>query len=284
LRPTFAVKYRHSFHAGNFADIHKHVTLLALLGSLKRKDKGFAYFETHAGRGVYELSPNSPEATEGSGRFSGGEYQADELRNFAALLSQYRASTHQPRAYPGSPAIAAHELRPQDRAVLSEIIPTEARLLERELRIHSRMRVERADGFERLRAWLPPSERRGLIFIDPPYEESRQDFDRVTAAVVDALQRFSTGVYAAWYPIKDEREVRAWLDGFALAVGAETLASEIWLYPRDSKVALNGSGLLIVNPPFQLSERMRIWLPELQARLDVGHPGGTSVTTLIRPT
>ena len=278
------MKYRHSFHAGNFADIHKHVTLLALLTSLKRKEKGFAYFETHAGRGAYDLSHPSPEAAGGSGRFSAGEYRADELRNFAALLADVRASRNQARAYPGSPLIAAHELRPQDRAVLSEILPAEARLLERELEAHPRMRVERADGFERLRAWLPPTERRGLVLIDPPYEESGTDFERVTAAIVDALQRFSTGIYAAWYPIKAEREVRAWHDTFAHAVGCETLASELWVYPRDSKVALNGSGMLIVNPPYQLSERMQIWLPQLQARLDTGHPGGTSVKSLTRPT
>lgn len=278
------MKYRHSFHAGNFADIHKHVTLLALLTSLKRKEKGFAYFETHAGRGAYDLSHPSPEAAGGSGRFSAGEYRADELRNFAALLADVRASRNQARAYPGSPLIAAHELRPQDRAVLSEILPAEARLLERELEAYPRIRVERADGFERLRAWLPPTERRGLVLIDPPYEESGADFERVTAAIVDALQRFSTGIYAAWYPIKAEREVRAWHDTFAHAVGCETLASELWVYPRDSKVALNGSGMLIVNPPYQLSERMQIWLPQLQARLDTGHPGGTSVKSLTRPT
>jgi 23S rRNA (adenine2030-N6)-methyltransferase len=275
------VKYRHSFHAGNFADIHKHVTLLALLASLKRKEKGFAYFETHAGRGAYDLSHQSVEAAEGSGRFSTGEYRAPELQNFAALLAQFRAGRNQARAYPGSPAIAAYELRSQDRGILSELIPTEARLLERELEVNPRLRVERAEGFERLRAWLPPTERRGLIFIDPPYEESGADFERATSAIVDALQRFSTGVYAAWYPIKDEREVRAWHDTFARAVRAETLVSEMWLYPRDSKVALNGSGMLIVNPPYQLAERMAVWLPELQAQLDTGHPGGTSVTNLI---
>ena len=274
------MKYRHSFHAGNFADIHKHVTLLALLTSLKRKEKGFAYFETHAGRGAYDLSHQSVEAAEGSGRFSTGEYRAQELQNFAALLAQFRAGRNQARAYPGSPAIAAHELRSQDRGILSELIATEARLLERELEVNPRLRVERADGFERLRAWLPPTERRGLILIDPPYEESGADFERATSAIVDALQRFSTGIYAAWYPIKDEREVRAWHDTFARAVSAETLVSEMWLYPRDSKVALNGSGMLIVNPPYQLAERMAVWLPELQAQLDTGHPGGTSVTNL----
>lgn len=278
------MKYRHTFHAGNFADVHKHVTLLALLHALKRKDKAFAYFETHAGRGAYELSQQSAEAVEGRGRFDQGDYHADELRDFAALTADFRSHRTQTRAYPGSPVIAALQLRPQDRGVVSEIVPAEERILEREIQFNPRMRVERADGFERLRAWLPPPERRGLIFIDPPYEESRQDFDRVTAAIVDALHRFSTGVYAAWYPIKDEREVRAWLDGFARAVSTEAIAGELWLYPRDSKVALNGSGMLIVNPPYQLAERMELWLPELRAQLDVGHPGGTRITKLHRPT
>jgi 23S rRNA (adenine2030-N6)-methyltransferase len=277
------MKYRHTFHAGNFADIHKHVTLLALLAALQRKEKGFAYLETHAGRGAYELSLQSDEAVKGRGRFDAGEYQAQELRNFATLIDGFRSSRSQTRAYPGSPVIAALQLRAQDRGVVSEILPAEGRLLERELEVYSRMRVEQADGFERLRAWLPPSERRGLIFIDPPYEESREDFERVTAAIADGLLRFSTGVYVAWYPIKDEREVRAWHDGFSRAVDAETLVSELWLYPKDSKVALNGSGMLIVNPPYQLAERMEVWLPELRARLDVGHPGGTNVTQLARP-
>ncbi len=277
------MKYRHTFHAGNFADVHKHVTLLALLNALERKDKGFAYLETHGGRGAYELSQQSAEAVEGRGRFDQGDYHADELRDFAALTASFRSHRTQTRAYPGSPTIAALRLRPQDRGVVSEIVPAEERILEREVGFNPRMRVERADGFERLRAWLPPPERRGLIFIDPPYEESRRDFDRVTAAIVDALQRFSTGVYAAWYPIKDEREVRAWLDGFARAVGCEAIAGELWLYPRDSKVALNGSGMLIVNPPYQLEQRMEVWLPELQAQLDVGHPGGTRITKLTRP-
>jgi 23S rRNA (adenine2030-N6)-methyltransferase len=276
------MKYRHSFHAGNFADIHKHVTLLALLAALRRKDKGFAYFETHAGRGSYDLSNPTPEAAGGAGRFAAGEFQAEELQKFAALLTEFRASGHSPHAYPGSPLIAAHELRPQDRGIVCELLPPEARLVERELQAHRTLRVERGDGFERLRAWLPPKERRGLVLIDPPYEESRQDFERVTATIADALQRFATGVYVAWYPIKDERDVSTWHDEFARRIPAETLLSELWLYPRDSKVALNGSGMLIVNPPYQLDERMCIWLPELQSRLDVGHPGGTRVTRLTR--
>jgi 23S rRNA (adenine2030-N6)-methyltransferase len=273
------VKYRHSFHAGNFADVHKHVTLLALLSSLKRKDKGFAYLETHAGRGAYDLSKPA-ESAGGIGRFMATQHHAQELTAYAQLITDFRAARNQSRAYPGSPLIAAQTLRQQDRAILSEVVPSEVRLLERELDGNPRMRVERGDGFERLRAWLPPEERRGLIFIDPPYEETRHDFERVTAAVADALHRFTTGIVAAWYPIKDERETRAWHAAFARAVGAETLVSEMWLYPRDSQVALNGSGLLIVNPPYLLDEHMGTWLPELRNHLDSGHAGGTRITKL----
>ena len=273
------MKYRHDFHAGNFADIHKHVTLVALLNALKRKDKGFAYFETHAGRGAYDLSRSTPETKLGVGRFSGGEYQSEELRNFAAALQDFRLAQKNPRAYPGSPALAAGALRAQDRAILSEIVPAEASALQRGLAQHSNMRIECQDGFERLRAWLPPRERRGLILIDPPYEE-REDFSRVMSAVTAALQRFGTGVCVAWYPIKDERTIQAWHEACARVLGREAIASELWLYPRDSVVALNGSGILIVNPPFLIEERMQTWLPELYARLDVGSGGGYRVVRL----
>ncbi len=276
------MKYRHSFHAGNFADIHKHVTLLSLLSALKRKEKGFAYFETHAGRGGYNLQ-GTAESAGGADRLGESEWHAEELRSFADLVERFRAARHQPHAYPGSPLIAAQALRAQDRAILSELVPTEARLLERELEDYPRMRVERANGFEQLRAWLPPKERRGLILIDPPYEETRQDFQRVIASIADALQRFPTGICAAWYPIKDDREVRAWHEAFARAISTETLISELWLFPRDSKVALNGSGMLIVNPPYRLAERMQTWLPELQSRLDVGHAGGSDLRMLTHP-
>ncbi|HUI61097.1 MAG TPA: 23S rRNA (adenine(2030)-N(6))-methyltransferase RlmJ [Steroidobacteraceae bacterium] len=277
------MKYRHSYHAGNFADVHKHVTLLALLALLKRKEKAFAYLETHAGRGVYDLAHAAKEAAGGADAFADGHYQSEELRHYADRLAEFRSSRHRPRAYPGSPLLAAQELRPQDRAILCELLAAEAHRLERELEGNPRCRVEQGDGFERLRAWLPPPERRGLILIDPPYEDSKRDFERVTAAVSDALRRFSTAIIAAWYPIKDERDTRHWQQAFARAVAAETLVSELWLYPRDSQVALNGSGLLIVNPPWPLQERMQAWLPELQARLDAGHAGGTSVTKLTRP-
>ena len=274
------MKYRHSFHAGNFADVHKHVTLLALLAALRRKDKGFLYFETHSGRGAYDLSQGGTEAEGGVARFSTTATSAEELQKYSAVLEAFRAQQRNRRAYPGSPLCAAHELRPQDRAVLVELQPPEARALELAVAGNPRIRVEQGDGFERLRAWLPPTERRGLTFLDPPYEETSQDFERVGQAIKEALRRFHTGVIAAWYPIKDEREIAVWHAGLAREIECETLVSELWLYPRDSRVGLNGSGLLIVNPPYLLAERMRVWLPELQAQLDTGEAGGTSIRSL----
>lgn len=275
------MKYRHSYHAGNFADVHKHVTVLALLSALQRKDKGFLYLETHAGRGAYDLSGAS-EAEAGVARLNITPNSAEELQRYASDLAEYRTQHRNPRAYPGSPLLAARQLRPQDRAVFIEFLQPEARVLEHALKDTARTRVEQGNGFDRLRAWLPPPERRGLTLIDPPYEETSRDFERVGAAITEALRRFQTGVIAAWYPIKDEREVCAWQTGLVRGgLSGETLAAELWLYPRDSRVALNGSGLLIVNPPYLLAERMRVWLPELQAQLDLGEAGGTSIRTLV---
>jgi 23S rRNA (adenine2030-N6)-methyltransferase len=278
------MKYRHSFHAGNFADVHKHVALLALLAALKRKDKGFLYLDTHAGRGSYDLSSPSAEAAAGIGRFALAEPAAQELRDYAAFLGEYRAGRGRAHHYPGSPLLAVAALRAQDRAVLIERLAPEEQALERVLAAaaieRAHVRVERGDGFERLRAWLPPPERRGLTFLDPPYEQTQQDFSQLVTALAQGLRRFRTGVFAAWYPIKDERSTSAWLSACARVLRVPVLASELWLYPRDARVALNGSGLLVVNPPWLILERMQVWLPELKASLAVGAGGGCSARML----
>lgn len=274
------MKYRHAFHAGNFADVHKHVTLLALVAALKRKDKGFLYLETHAGRGAYELSRDG-EAAGGVEKLAHAHPAAPELVAYLDHISAYRACTRQPLAYPGSPLLVTGELRPQDRAVLIELQVAEASALERALpqELAARVRVERGDGFERIKAWLPPPSRRGLTFIDPPYEES-QDLQRVTEAVLTALRRFATGVIAVWYPIKEERTTAAWQAQLAQRVDRDALTAELWLYPKDARVTLNGSGLLIVNPPYLVAEKMRLWLPQLHAALGANPGSGTRVAQL----
>lgn len=269
------MKYRHSYHAGNFADVHKHVAVLALLAALARKDKGFLYFETHAGSGDYTASD---EADAGITRLSGAKLQSEELRAYRAAVDAFRKG-RSPRAYPGSPVLAARALRPQDRGIAVEIQAPESRALERALGPGSRMRVEAGDGYQRLRAALPPAERRGLVLIDPPYEETRQDFERVTTTIADSLRRFESGVYCAWYPIKEERDVASWKAALVRTLNREVLFSELWIYPRDSRVGLNGSGLAIVNPPYRIDERMKVWMPELRGALDSAKVGGTSVET-----
>jgi 23S rRNA (adenine2030-N6)-methyltransferase len=277
------MQYRHSFHAGNFADVHKHVTLLALLSALKRKVAGFLYLETHAGRGSYDLTRPSTEASRttqsGLARLAAAAPETAELRHYLAQLQLLRAHLRNAHAYPGSPLLAAAQLRPQDRAALFEIVPSEARALLRELRGYARMHVEEANGFDRLRAYLPPKERRSLIFIDPPYEE-REDFEHVAASCKEALRRLRSAIIAAWYPIKDARTSTAWLARLAGVIDCENVVSEWWLYPRDSRVALNGSGLVILNPPYQFAARMHVWLAELHAQFNSAGTGGMSIRTL----
>ena len=263
--------------------MHKHVTLVALLEALKRKDKGFAYLETHAGRGAYHLKPGSPEVAQGIARFTASEPRSDELREFAHRLRDLRTQHADPNFYPGSPLIAAHALRRQDRALLSELVASEAAALHEQMRTYRNVRVERGDGFQHLAAWLPPLERRALIFIDPPYEQN-EDFARVSHAIADSLQRFSTGIYAAWFPIKNERSLRPWVETLQRTLSRPILLAQIWLYPRDSDIALNGSGLVMVNPPYRLAERMQEWLPELQTVLSVGPGGGSDVRLLSQST
>jgi len=273
------VKYRHAFHAGNFADVHKHVTLLALLRALQRKDKGFLYLETHAGGGRYDLAAASAnrQARAAVERVVSAPGPEPELADYAQLIRSWRTEAPSAHAYPGSPLIAALALRAQDRAVLIELEPEQAHSLERSLPQGANAQVIIGDGFELLRAHLPPPERRGLMLIDPPYEEPRADQARIGAAIAEGLRRLQSLVIAVWYPIKDARDTAAWLEQLQKRIAQETLVGELWLHPCDSRVALNGSGMLIVNPPYGLAERMPAWLAQLRSLLDREAHGGESV-------
>jgi 23S rRNA (adenine2030-N6)-methyltransferase len=273
------MKYRHSFHAGNFADVHKHVALLALVAALKRKDKGFLFLDTHAGRGSYDLSTPTAEAAAGIARLAQVQVEAAELRDYLAALAALRAALGHPHLYGGSPLLTLTALRAQDRAVFVELQGSEAHVLEQgatALGSPATVRVERGDGYQRLKAHLPPPERRGLTFIDPPYEDTQAEFGQVTQALAESLRRFPTGVTLAWYPIKDERTTRSWQAQCARTLGVPLLASQVWLFRRDSRVALNGSGLIIANPPHLIAERMAVWQPQLVAALGGGADAGSS--------
>ena len=284
------MKYRHSFHAGNFADVHKHVTLLALIAALQRKEKGFLYLETHAGRGLYDLgSADTHQGAEAklgikallSAQHTGATMSVGanpQIGEFIAALARARASCGAAEAYPGSPVLAAQALRVQDRGLCCEIQASECRALERALYIYPRMRCECIDGYQGMSAHLPPPERRALVFIDPPYEEQSDDLVRAIAAVHAVLGRLANAVIALWYPIKDDRELAPKLARAAEQLTVPALVSELWIHPRDARVGLNGSGLLIVNPPYQLEVEMAAWLPELGKALGTDRQGGTKVS------
>jgi 23S rRNA (adenine2030-N6)-methyltransferase len=259
------MKYRHQFHAGNFADVHKHVVLLEVLDALARKDKGFLFVDTHAGRGEYDLHPGDPKHP--------SEWQSGVAKVLAAqprhaALSRYRthvaAGVHGGSLlYRGSPLLAADALRPVDRAVFFETQREEASHLRDLLGSSGRIRVETADGFAGLRALLPPAERRGCALIDPPYEE-RADLTHVLNAVTDSLRRFAGVVLVLWLPLKLRSDFDAWLRRLNAAVEKPPLASMLWTHPLDSRAALNGSAVVVVNPPYLVEESMREWLPELR--------------------
>jgi 23S rRNA (adenine2030-N6)-methyltransferase len=278
------MKYRHQYHAGNFADVHKHVLLLEVLDALGRKDKGLLFVDTHAGRGGYSLHPGDAQHPQ--------EWQAGIARLLAdeprhAALARYRetiaAGVHGGSIeYPGSPLLAMRMLRAVDRAVFFETQRDEAGALRKALAnlppAAARARVESADGFAGLRALLPPPERRGCVLIDPPYEE-REDFARVHDALVDSLQRFPTGVLLAWLPVKLREDFDRWLASLGRAVTRPMLASLLWVHPPDSRAALNGSALVMINPPYLLEQRVREWLPELPALLGAAHGGCEVIAT-----
>ncbi len=280
------MKYRHAHHAGNFADVHKHVTLLALLAALARKDKGFLYFETHAGRGVYDLAESASEAAGGIERLQAARCAAPELQAYLERVAALRRTRGAARLYPGSPWLAATALRAQDRAVFVELLPEEARALRRALPAEDAgvsVRIETGEGFARWQAALPPPQRRALTLIDPPYEDTRADFDRVRTELAAALHRFPTGVVAVWYPVKDARDTQRWLAAIERGADRPMLVAELRLFPCDLRVALNGSGMLIVNPPYQLDVRMGEWLAELHRHLRAAAHAAGTVRWLTRP-
>jgi 23S rRNA (adenine2030-N6)-methyltransferase len=281
------VKYRHAFHAGNFADVHKHVTLLACLLAVTRKDKGFLYAETHAGAGIYDLRSHSAreasEADGGIGRLrTAGAADEPLLQRYLQLIDECRRRSGEKHAYPGSPWIAAALLRAQDRAVLHEIDAADCAALARMLEPESRCTALQADGYRGLRALLPPRERRALILIDPPYEDGDSDRRQVCSTLEDALRRFATGVYLLWYPLKLAAERDRWLQQLSGVVRAaepnarEWLCSELWVHALDSRASLAGSGMFIVNPPFQLGDALRNANAEL-AKYLAGPQGGWNV-------
>lgn len=262
------MRYRHACHAGNFADVLKHIVLAAALARLLRKGRALFYLDTHAGRARYDLNSRdtAAEAALGILRLAAADLRQLPLpvQGYLGLIRGFAPeNAGLIRWYPGSPSIAAALLRPGDRAAICEVEPGEAALLARDFRGDARIGVHCRDGFEALGALLPPPERRGLVLIDPPYEQQEADLERVADALVATAGRWPEGVLLAWYPIK-LAAVIARFHRRPLAAGLRrVLAAELCVHPDDSRAGLNGSGMLLINPPWQLDEELRATLPAL---------------------
>jgi 23S rRNA (adenine2030-N6)-methyltransferase len=245
------MNYQHIYHAGNFADVAKHVALQFCLDALKRKESAFFALDTHAGRGAYDLQ--APEARK-SGEAERGVQRLVQTCLREPELAAYFGAIHARRGkrlarYPGSPALIAEALRPQDRALFVELAPAEARAAERELRSLGRIRCEIGDGYAALKSSLPPDERRGLVLVDPPYE-SLDELKALIEAFVDAYRRWPSGMFLLWYPIRSAAQRRGVHARFEALAIAKMLCADLAIHPDDVGVGLAGSGLIVVNPPF----------------------------------
>ncbi len=273
------MNYRHAFHAGNFADVFKHALLTRILLHLARKPTPLRYLDTHAGLGRYDLAGEEArrggEWADGIGRV-GASAMPDPVR---VLLDPYldalgpRDAQGRPHPYLGSPLLALHLTRPQDRLTFCELEPNGAAVLRRNLGRQARAKVVEIDGYTALNAFVPPPERRGLVLVDPPFE-ARTEFDTMLAGLKAAHAKWPTGIYALWYPIKDRRAVARFTA--ALMVAPLSRAAQVELVVDRVALeagALGGCGLVIVNPPYTLQDEAGVLLPWLATTLGRQEPG-----------
>jgi 23S rRNA (adenine2030-N6)-methyltransferase len=280
-----AVNYRHAYHAGNFADVLKHVSLVLALEYLGRKDTPYFYLDTHSGRGRYPLTSGETqragEYRDGILRLIDADAPPEQVAGYLERVREIGVEDGRLVAYPGSPRLAAACMRPGDRGAVCELEPREAAALRTELRGDPRFAVHERDAYEALRALLPPREKRGLVLIDPPYEQP-DEFERLLAGLTGALQRWPGGAYAVWYPIKHGDAAAHFVARMAATGVRRQLVAELCLRPDDSPVGLNGAGMLFVNPPWQLDGQLAKALPWLHRQLAAPGQGRWNVDWTVR--
>ena len=267
------LNYRHAYHAGNFADVLKHVVLVACLEALKSKQTPFAYIDTHAGAGRYDLGGIEAQKT---GEFRDGIKRLFSVERLPTLVHAYlnlvrsqagNAGSATEGFYPGSPAIAAALLRDQDRLQLCEIQEAEYVQLRNLFRADGRVAVHQRDGYQALRALLPPVEKRGLVLIDPPFEAQAEEFRVIERSLNAAIERWPNGVFAVWYPIKLRQHIvpfHRWLQNAGLR---KVLIAELLLHPDNSALRLNGCGMALINAPYRIDRVIGECLPVIAQHL-----------------
>lgn len=269
------MNYRHIYHAGNFADVVKHIVLARTIDYLKRKPGAFRVIDTHAGIGVYDLSSEEAQKTgewkDGIGRL----LRADLTDDVAALIAPYLEAVRAANpsggltAYPGSPAIARHLLRSQDRLTAIELHPADAETLKTQFAGDFQTRVIELDGWLALGAHLPPKEKRGIVIVDPSFEREGE-FGRLVEGLMKAHKRWPGGSYLLWYPVKNRKAVATFRDALSEAGIAKILDLSLDIRAPSVPERLDGTGLIVVNPPYLLEAEMKTVLPILARLLGNG--------------
>ncbi|MFI8480469.1 23S rRNA (adenine(2030)-N(6))-methyltransferase RlmJ [Pseudomonas sp. NPDC078700] len=269
------MNYRHAYHAGNHADVLKHLLLCRMIALLSRKEAPFAYLDSHAGVGLYDLRGDQATRTgewlEGIAKL----WQADDVpEQFADYLDVIRAMNPdgEMRHYPGSPELARMLTREQDRLQLNEKHPEDGRLLKENMKGDRRVAVHLGEGWHVPRALLPTQEKRVLMLIDPPFEKD-DELDRCVDSLNDAIGRMRQAIVAIWYPIKDLRQLRKFYRDLEKSAAPKLLRVELYVHPTDESQRLNGSGLVISNPPWGLEDELKQLLPWLAERLGLTQGG-----------
>lgn len=266
------MNYRHIYHAGNFADVFKHLILVSLINALSRKEQPFTYLETHAGIGSYDLQVRNAQITQ---EFTTGisKIIAAPHSNRLGLVSTYlqqiteyntRQGSDKLRYYPGSPCLVRSLLRANDKMILAELHAEDVLSLRAKFSHDRQAAVHHMDGYLALKAFLPPKPNRGLVLIDPPFEKT-DEFSQICQQLKLALERWRTGTYAAWYPIKNNSAVKQFYRELQRSGIREILCCEIHLPPADK--GLTACGMIIINPPWQWQHSMEALLPWLTKTL-----------------
>jgi len=264
------VNYRHIYHAGNFADVFKHVVLLMLLEQFQRKETPYCYVDTHAGAGLYDLASEQAlktnEAAEGILRLLKAsdmpEPVAAYCRAVQALNERQGAAADVLHWYPGSPWLARFAARPQDRLALCELHPETHAALKENFRRDRQVQIQLLDAYTAMRALLPPKERRGMVLIDPPFERT-DEFAAIVTALTQAVKRWQGGTYAIWYPIKQREPVKKFYSRLKNSGIRNIFVQEFIIHPELTAERLNGCGMVIVNPPWQLPAQLATAIPWL---------------------
>ena len=261
------MNYRHAFHAGGFVDVIKHIILTRLIEYLKLKPAAFRVIDTHAGIGRYSLTGDearrSPEWMDGIGKLLKTELAAKPKALIQPYLDVVESENQNGTLarYPGSPLVARKLFRPQDRLSALELHPKDARELGKHFEGDVQARITALDGWLALNAYVPPKEKRGLVLVDPPFEEPGE-WERLVEGLSKAHKKWATGLYALWYPLKEPREVNAFVSALKATGITKMLRAEL-LVERAVAGKLYGSGMILVNPPYVLEDELKTILPAL---------------------